>query len=191
MTDEDSRQQLKQFSGRRIEVEGTVDRLGSLYDPKSRRELPTVCVKHLEIREGEHPVVDHVWVTWAVLMIKAGVAIGDTVRFTAQVYQYPHRDHDDPNKTSQRWGLREPRDFRCLNRTLTPLVEENGHAKVPIPPADVEEDDVPTEPEPTPPPPAPKDDRRALLDAVWDLVDAYGAERVERTLAAVKSLSEN
>ncbi len=40
----------------------------SVFDYKARREVPSLCVNNLEIREGDHRVVEHVWVTWAELV---------------------------------------------------------------------------------------------------------------------------
>ncbi len=198
--EEESRQQLKPYSGRRIEVEGTISQLGSLYDPKVRREMPTICMNNLEVRDKDHPVINHVWVTWAVLMVNAGVKVGDTMRFTAQVYSYHKKDPDDHNKSTMRWGLREPRDFKCLNRDLPARVEANG-VSIPIPtgssPRNEDFSDLFEEhealsleiPPPTVPAPAPKDPKRELLDDLWSLVDRFGMDRVRKTLSAIETLN--
>ncbi len=193
------RDQLKPFQHRRIEVEGTVSRVSTVFDHKARREVPSLCFNNLEIREGDHRVIDHVWVTWATLMQNAGVREGDTVRFTAQVYSYQHRDPEDHNKFFARLGLREPRGFVCLNRTLEPVkpeTESNGKAllddlrKVMVKPEAEEEPELEL-----PPPPSPMtvrllpaDPRRELLDAVWSLADRFGIDKVKKMVGVVETL---
>lgn len=181
----EARSQLRTRLGRRVEVEGTVGRFSSVFDPRARREIPSVCVNNVEVRDGDHPVIDHVWVTWATILVNSGVREGDVVRFTAQVYQYPHRDREDHNKTTQRLGLREPRDLKCLNRELVKPEPE----AVPVPPPSANGE--PTEPdEPDLElPPVPVDPKRELLDAVWGLVERFGLARVKKTLAAVETLT--
>lgn len=193
------REQLKPFRNRRIEVEGTISQIGSCWDHNLRRQVPSLCVKNLEIRSGDHPVVDHVWVIFAGLMLQTGVREGDTVRFTAQVYQYRWTPPNDPNRSVERLGLREPRDVVCLNRQLKPeelelarfadqrtreAIDEGRMTK-----EDETADGPDSPPAPEPPPPVPPPDpRRALFDAVLRLVEAHGADRVRKTLAAVETL---
>ena len=117
--DETSRAILKKYVNRRVEVEGTISRIGTFWDSQARCNVPSVCLTNPEIRDADHPVVsNHVWVAYAQLMTNAGVAKGDTVRCSVQVYSYLQRDADDPNKTTTRFGFREPRELKCLNRDL-------------------------------------------------------------------------
>lgn len=210
------REQLLPYNRRRVEVEGTVTRVGTFWDAKARMNVPAVCVGNLEIREGDHPVVDHVWVSYADLMLKAGVVKGDTVRFTAQVYEYHHKDAADPNKVTSRCGLREPRDLRGLNRELAPpddgpvlggAAAVRGETRALVRIADGADltargegqvaegdggDDV-REPAPalTTPAPAPAvDPRVALFNPLLDLVRAHGLARVRKTLDAVALLED-
>lgn len=192
------REQLKPYQNRRIEVEGTISHLGRCYDHRMRREVESVCFQNIEIREDEHPVIDHCWVTFAKLLVQAGVRVHDTVRFTAQVYDYKQRDPVDPNKFTVRLGLREPRDFRCLNRELTPEGGEREPVHAPDVDAEFEKFKeanglagplvVCESVHPAPPAP-PADPKRALLDALWRLVDEHGLDRVKKTLAAVETLT--
>lgn len=193
--DETSRAILKKYVNRRVEVEGTISRIGTFWDSQARCNVPSVCLTNPEIRDADHPVVDnHVWVAYAQLMTNAGVEKGDTVRCSVQVYQYLQRDQVDPNKTTQRFGFREPRELKCLNRDLA---QGNGRPAADEVETDVEEE-VPPLPEPVktaesvkPPeltPPA--DPRRALFDALYRLTEEHGIEKVEKVLAAVKALRE-
>ena len=101
--DETSRAILKKYVNRRVEVEGTISRIGTFWDSQARCNVPSVCLTNPEIRDADHPVVsNHVWVAYAQLMTNAGVEKGDTVRCSVQVYAYQQRDAADPNKTSTR-----------------------------------------------------------------------------------------
>jgi hypothetical protein len=189
--DETSRAILKKYVNRRVEVEGTISRIGTFWDSQARCNVPSVCLTNPEIRDADHPVVsNHVWVAYAQLMTNAGVAKGDTVRCSVQVYSYLQRDADDPNKTTTRFGFREPRDLKCLNRDLTPT---NGQPAVADDEPEVEE--APPLPEPVKAveparPPAPADPKRALFDTLYRLTEEHGIEKVEKVLAAVKALRD-
>lgn len=193
--DETSRAILKKYVNRRVEVEGTISRIGTFWDSQARCNVPSVCLTNPEIRDADHPVVsNHVWVAYAQLMTNAGVEKGDTVRCSVQVYQYLQRDQVDPNKTTTRFGFREPRELKCLNRDLA---QGNGRPAADEAESDAEEE-VPPLPEPVkaaepvkPPEPAPPaDPRRALFDALYRLTEEHGIEKVEKVLAAVKALRE-
>jgi hypothetical protein len=190
--EETSRAILKKYVNRRVEVEGTISRIGTFYDSQARCNVPSVCLTNPEIRDADHPVVsNHVWIAYAQLLTNTGVARGDTIRCTVQVYAYQQRDPADPNKTFTRYGFREPRDFRCLNRDLSvataqapAAAEENG----------AEDADLP-EPEPVKAPDsvapaAPADPKRALFEALYRLTEEHGIDKVEKVLAAVKALRE-
>lgn len=192
--DETSRAILKKYVNRRVEVEGTISRIGTFWDSQARSNVPSVCLTNPEIRDADHPVVsNHVWVAYAQLMTNAGVEKGDTVRCSVQVYQYLQRDQVDPNKTTTRFGFREPRDLKCLNRDLTP-----GNGRPAEEPHDETGEDLSPLPEPVkaaeaakPPEPAPAvDAKRALFDSLYRLTEEHGLEKVEKVLAAVKALRE-
>ena len=191
MTDDEStRAILKKYVHRRVEVEGTISRIGTFYDPQARCNVPSVCLTNPEIRDADHPVVsNHVWIAYAQLLTNTGVDRGDTIRCSVQVYSYQQRDAADPNKTTTRYGFREPRDLKCLNRDLT---QSNGH--VPEAAEDECEEEVPPMPEPVkapePAPVAPADPKRALFDALYRLADEHGIEKIEKVLAAVKAIRE-
>ena len=191
--DETTRAILKKYVNRRVEVEGTISRIGTFWDSQARCNAPSVCLTNPEIRDADHPVVsNHVWIAYAQLMTNAGVAKGDTVRCSVQVYSYLQRDQEDPNKTTTRFGFREPRDLKCLNRDLMP-VQSNGH---PTAADDEPDEELPPMPEPTKTPELPKppepaaDPKRALFDALYRLADEHGIEKLEKVLAAVKALRE-
>jgi hypothetical protein len=191
--DETTRAILKKYVNRRVEVEGTISRIGTFWDSQARCNVPSVCLTNPEIRDADHPVVsNHVWIAYAQLMTNAGVAKGDTVRCSVQVYSYLQRDQEDPNKTTTRFGFREPRDLKCLNRDLMP-VQSNGH---PTAADDEPDEELPPMPEPTKTPELPKppepaaDPKRALFDALYRLADEHGIEKLEKVLAAVKALRE-
>lgn len=192
------REQLRPFHNRRVEFEGTVSRIGSCFDPRSKRDVPSVCLQNVEIRAGDHEVIDHVWVIHSALMVNRGVAVGDTLRFTAQVYDYPHREQTDPNKTTTRLGLREPRNVVALNRRLEEHYDDgparNGAAPVTVPkPAELVITKAMVEAAkstpPPPPEPPPADQRRVLFDTLLKLVDEHGLEKVKKTLAAVETVN--
>jgi len=150
--EETSRAILKKYVNRRVEVEGTISRIGTFWDSQARCNVPSVCLTNPEIRDADHPVVsNHVWVAYAQLMTNAGVEKGDTVRCSVQVYAYQQRDAADPNKTFTRYGFREPRDLKCLNRDLS---QGNGRVAITAAAAtDVEDEteaaeEVPPMPEP-------------------------------------------
>ena len=202
--DETSRAILKKYVNRRVEVEGTISRIGTFWDSQARCNVPSVCLTNPEIRDADHPVVsNHVWVAYAQLMTNAGVEKGDTVRCSVQVYAYQQKDPLDPNKTFTRYGFREPRELKCLNRDLS-QAQGNGRVAVAVaPPAPAAEDEteaeeVPPMPEPVkaaepakaPEPAAPADPRRALFDALYRLTEEHGIEKVEKVLSAVKALRE-
>jgi hypothetical protein len=193
--DETSRAILKKYANRRVEVEGTISRIGTFWDSQARCNVPSVCLTNPEIRDADHPVVsNHVWVAYAQLMTNAGVEKGDTVRCSVQVYSYLQRDPTDPNKTTTRFGFREPRELKCLNRDLA---QANGRPAAAEPTNEVEEE-VPPMPEPVKPteaakppePAAPVDPKRALFDALYRLTEEHGIEKVEKVLNAVKALRE-
>ena len=110
------------------------------------------------------------------------------------MYSYHQRDPEDPNKTTVRFGFREPRELKCLNRDLS---QANGHV-TPPPIVEEAEEEVPPMPEPAKPPepirPAEPevvaDPKRVLFDALYKLTEEHGIERIEKVLAAVKSLRE-
>ena len=192
--DETSRAILKKYVNRRVEVEGTISRIGTFWDSQARCNVPSVCLTNPEIRDADHPVVsNHVWIAYAQLLTNTGVDRGDTIRCTVQVYAYQQRDPNDPNKTGTRYGFREPRDLKCLNRDLA---QANGQTA----PAEDEaaDEEVPPMPEPVKAaeaaraadPSAPADPRRALFEALYKLTDEHGIEKVEKVLAAVKALRE-
>lgn len=186
--DETSRAILKKYVNRRVEVEGTISRIGTFWDSQARCNVPSVCLTNPEIRDADHPVVsNHVWVAYAQLMTNAGVEKGDTVRCSVQVYQYLQRDQVDPNKTTTRFGFREPRELKCLNRDLS---QANGKPAEELGEATSEE--VPPLPEPVKAPEStlPADPKRALFDALYRLTEEHGIEKVEKVLAAVKALRE-
>jgi hypothetical protein len=190
------REQLRPFLNRRIEFEGTVGKASSVYDHKAKREVPTRLMNNLEIREGDHQVIDHAWLTWATMLEQTGVRPGDVIRFTAQVYSYQHRDADDHNKFTTRLGVREPRDITCMNRELTKPVDLNGNGpligvRIPQLSDDIEDEGDAMDESEIPPPLSmnpPTDPKRRLLDAVWALVTEHGAAKVKKTLAAVETL---
>jgi hypothetical protein len=209
---------LKQFNSRRIEVEGTVSRIAKVWDSRARREVPSVCLNNVEIRDGDydHPTVNHVWVTWALILINSGIREGDVIRLSAQVYQYDHRDPTDYNKFTTRYGLREPREIVCLNRTLRQdddsanAMDDDERVLAAAPVLRDGDDDspepgpAPAVPAPTvngvaasvPVPPAPQpvpltDPKREVFDHLWDLTSRFGVERVKKTLAAVESLQSD
>lgn len=193
--DETSRAILKKYVNRRVEVEGTISRIGTFWDSQARCNVPSVCLTNPEIRDADHPVVsNHVWVAYAQLMTNAGVEKGDTVRCSVQVYSYLQRDQVDPNKTTTRFGFREPRELKCLNRDLA---QGNGRPTADEA-ADEVEGEVPPLPEPvktvetikTPDPAPPTDPKRALFDALYRLTEEHGIEKVEKVLNAVKALRE-
>jgi hypothetical protein len=186
--DETSRAILKKYVNRRVEVEGTISRIGTFWDSQARSNVPSVCLTNPEIRDADHPVVsNHVWVAYAQLMTNAGVEKGDTVRCSVQVYQYLQRDQVDPNKTTTRFGFREPRELKCLNRDLA---QSNGRPA--DEPADAADDEVPPLPEPVKvaEPAPPVDPKRVLFDVLYRLTEEHGIEKVEKVLAAVKALRE-
>ena len=203
--DETSRAILKKYVNRRVEVEGTISRIGTFWDSQARCNVPSVCLTNPEIRDADHPVVsNHVWVAYAQLMTNAGVEKGDTVRCSVQVYAYQQKDPADPNKTYTRYGFREPRDLKCLNRDLS-QAQGNGRAAAvaaTVTAADAEDEtvaeEVPPIPEPVkaaeparaPEPASPADPRRALFDTLYRLTEEYGIEKVEKVLSAVKALRE-
>jgi len=188
--DETSRAILKKYVNRRVEVEGTISRIGTFYDSQARCNVPSVCLTNPEIRDADHPVVsNHVWIAYAQLLTNTGVARGDTIRCTVQVYAYQQKDPTDSNKTYTRYAFREPRDFRCLNRDLSVV---NGQAPAAADEAtDVEDPPVP---EPVKPaeiaPIASADPKRALFETLYRLTEEHGIEKVEKVLAAVKALRE-
>ena len=193
--DETSRAILKKYVNRRVEVEGTISRIGTFWDSQARCNVPSVCLTNPEIRDADHPVVDnHVWVAYAQLMTNAGVEKGDTVRCSVQVYSYQQRDPVDPNKSTTRYGFREPRELKCLNRDLA---QGNGRPAAEGVEEEVEEE-VPPLPEPVkaaepvraPEPAAPADPKRALFDTLYRLTEEHGIEKVEKVLAAVKALRD-
>jgi hypothetical protein len=198
--DETSRAILKKYVNRRVEVEGTISRIGTFWDSQARCNVPSVCLTNPEIRDADHPVVsNHVWVAYAQLMTNAGVEKGDTVRCSVQVYAYQQRDAADPNKTFTRYGFREPRELKCLNRDLS---QGNGRAAAIATPAPAEVEDeaaeVVEEP-PLPEPvkaaepakaPEPADPKRALFDTLYRLTEEYGIDKVEKVLSAVKALRD-
>jgi hypothetical protein len=198
--DETSRAILKKYVNRRVEVEGTISRIGTFWDSQARCNVPSVCLTNPEIRDADHPVVsNHVWVAYAQLMTNAGVEKGDTVRCSVQVYAYQQRDAADPNKTFTRYGFREPRELKCLNRDLS---QGNGRAAAiaTTAPAEVEDEaaEVVEEP-PLPEPvkaaepakaPEPADPKRALFDTLYRLTEEYGIDKVEKVLSAVKALRD-
>ena len=196
--DETSRAILKKYVNRRVEVEGTISRIGTFWDSQARCNVPSVCLTNPEIRDADHPVVsNHVWVAYAQLMTNAGVEKGDTVRCSVQVYAYQQRDPVDPNKTSTRFGFREPRELKCLNRDLTQgngritsatEVEGETEAVEEVPP--MPEPIKAVEPAKALEPAAPADPRRALFDALYRLTEEHGIEKVEKVLSAVKALRE-
>jgi hypothetical protein len=194
--DETSRAILKKYVNRRVEVEGTISRIGTFWDSQARCNVPSVCLTNPEIRDADHPVVsNHVWVAYAQLMTNAGVEKGDTVRCSVQVYAYQQRDAADPNKTFTRYGFREPRELKCLNRDLA---QGNGRVAAAEVEPEAEAEEVPPMPEPVkavepakaPEPVAPADPRRALFDALYRLTEEHGIEKVEKVLSAVKALRE-
>lgn len=197
--DETSRAILKKYVNRRVEVEGTISRIGTFWDSQARCNVPSVCLTNPEIRDNDHPVVsNHVWVAYAQLMTNAGVEKGDTVRCSVQVYAYQQKDAADPNKTYTRYGFREPRELKCLNRDLS---QGNGRAATAAT-AEVEDEaqaeEVPPMPEPTKPaeaakapePAGPSDPKRALFDTLYRLTEEYGIDKVEKVLSAVKALRD-
>jgi hypothetical protein len=186
--DETSRAILKKYVNRRVEVEGTISRIGTFWDSQARCNVPSVCLTNPEIRDADHPVVsNHVWVAYAQLMTNAGVEKGDTVRCSVQVYQYLQRDPVDSNKTTTRFGFREPRELKCLNRDLA---QSNGRPA--DEPAEAADEEVPPFPEPVKvAEPAPVvDPKRALFDVLYRLSEEHGIEKVEKVLAAVKALRD-
>jgi hypothetical protein len=206
--EEQNRTILKRYVNRRIEVEGTISRVGTFWDSQARCNVPSVCLTNPEIRDDEHPVVSsHVWIAYAQLITNAGVDKGDTIRCTVQVYSYLQRDQTDPNKTTTRYGFREPRDLKCLNRELTPAQEP---AKVEAArPAEVEPvvvapvaavapthqngitaEAVLARPQDATVRSRPVDPKRVLFDTLYHLIADHGLEKVEKTLAAVKALVE-
>ena len=201
--DETSRAILKKYVNRRVEVEGTISRIGTFWDSQARCNVPSVCLTNPEIRDADHPVVsNHVWVAYAQLMTNAGVEKGDTVRCSVQVYAYQQKDPVDPNKTFTRYGFREPRDLKCLNRDLS---QGNGRATATATATAVAADaddetveEVPPIPEPVkaaepakaPELASPADARRALFDALYRLTEEHGIDKVEKVLAAVKALRD-
>jgi hypothetical protein len=199
VTDEEtSRAILKKYVNRRVEVEGTISRIGTFWDSQARCNVPSVCLTNPEIRDADHPVVsNHVWVAYAQLMTNAGVEKGDTVRCSVQVYSYQQRDPVDPNKTSTRFGFREPRELKCLNRDLAHV---NGRpAAEEVEEEEVVAEEVPPLPEPVkaaevvraPEPAASSvDPKRALFDALYRLTEEHGIDKVEKVLSAVKALRE-
>ena len=191
--DETSRAILKKYVNRRVEVEGTISRIGTFWDSQARCNVPSVCLTNPEIRDADHPVVsNHVWIAYAQLLTNTGVDRGDTIRCTVQVYAYQQRDPNDPNKTGTRYGFREPRDLKCLNRDLA---QANGQT---APAEDEADEEVPPMPEPVKAaeparaadPAAPADPKRALFEALYRLTEEHGIEKVEKVLAAVKALRE-
>ena len=196
--DEATRAILKKYVHRRVEVEGTISRIGTFYDPQARCNVPSVCLTNPEIRDADHPVVsNHVWIAYAQLLTNTGVDRGDTIRCSVQVYSYFQRDPNDPNKTTTRYGFREPRDLKCLNRDLT---QANGHVSAADAEPEEPEEEVPPMPVPEPvkvpepvrppEPVAPADPKRALFDTLYRLTEEHGIEKVEKVLAAVKALRE-
>lgn len=199
--DETSRAILKKYVNRRVEVEGTISRIGTFWDSQARCNVPSVCLTNPEIRDADHPVVsNHVWVAYAQLMTNAGVEKGDTVRCSVQVYAYQQRDAADPNKTFTRYGFREPRELKCLNRDLT---QGNGRAAtVTATATEVEAEaeaeaaeEVPPMPEPvkgaeTARAAEPADPKRALFDTLYRLTEEHGIDKVEKVLSAVKALRD-
>ena len=188
--DEATRAILKKYVNRRVEVEGTISRIGTFYDSQARCNVPSVCLTNPEIRDADHPVVsNHVWIAYAQLLTNTGVARGDTIRCTVQVYAYQQREPTDPNKTYTRYGFREPRDFKCLNRDLA---QANGQTEV----AETgTEEEVPPMPEPVKTAAeasaaAPADPKRVLFEALYKLTEEHGIDKVEKVLAAVKALRE-
>lgn len=130
---EQIREVLRPYLNRRVEVEGTVTEIGTVNDHHTRRDVASVCLNNVEVRTSlvtHNPVIQHVWCSWALTMINAGVMPGDTVRFTAQVYQYVHQDRKS-GKQMTRFAIREPRDVRCLNRKLEPLTDDDGFDEAP------------------------------------------------------------
>jgi hypothetical protein len=189
--DEATRAILKKYVNRRVEVEGTISRIGTFYDSQARCNVPSVCLTNPEIRDADHPVVsNHVWIAYAQLLTNTGVARGDTIRCTVQVYAYQQREPTDPNKTYTRYGFREPRDFKCLNRDLA---QANGQTETAE--AAGAEEEVPPMPEPVKAAAeaaaaSPADPKRALFEALYKLTEEHGIDKVEKVLAAVKALRE-
>lgn len=190
-----TREYLKPHLGKRITVEGRIQKWGSFWDGRMRADVPSVCLQDVDTIENgklRWSLADHVWLAYSAPVDETGAQVGDVVRASALVYAYPWSERNDPGTTHTRFGLRDPVDVELVRRMGVPLRHRrppeprpmaNGHAVVvaaPEPAVAVLE--PPPEPEPLPP----NRPSRALLVCVLETVDGFGYAAVDAVLALVR-----
>lgn len=120
---EERRECLKQHKGKRIVVEGRLQKYGSYHDYTLYRRVPSVCVQDIDLieegpgdKETRWPLLSYCWVGYSRTIEEAGAEPGDVVRFTALVYQYEQRDQFDHNKKVICYSLKDPIGVEVVRR---------------------------------------------------------------------------
>ena len=199
------RDYLKPHHGKRITIEGRIQKWGKYFDGRMRRDVESVCLQDvdiIEVNDLRWSLCDHVWVGLS-QPVREVADVGDKVRMDVRVYDYLSTDPNDHNKRSRRYGLREPQDVTVVHSL-------SGRPRIPPPPTTVADAVIsfpelmpPMEPvvppEPLPPPKSIKPAVAAVLtlsdvvplddiDGVLRLVRDHGFDSVERAVAAVRQM---
>lgn len=209
-----TREYLKPHLGKRITIEGRIQKWGSFWDGRMKADVPSVCLQDVDTIENgklRWCLADHAWLAYSAPVDEIGAQVGDVVRATALVYAYPWSERDDPGTTIIRYGLRDPVDVELVRKMGVPSHRRrppepppmtNGHAPAtPDPKRLVVVLEPPPEPEPAPP----VRPSRALLMCVLETVDEFGyaaigtvlklirdhgVDAVERAVSSVRQLEQ-
>lgn len=194
-----TREFLKPHLGKRITVEGRVQKWGSFWDGRMRTQVPSVCLQDVDTIENgklRWSLADHVWIAYSSPVDEVGAQVGDVVRADVLVYEYPWADRDrQPNAPPiVRHGLRDPVDVELVRR-MGPArprrLPKHDVPAVPAPPpmanGNAPEPAVAVlEPPPEPAPaPAPRPGR-ALLISVLETVDEFGYAAIGTVLKLIR-----
>lgn len=188
-----TRSELAEYVGKRITVEGRIQKFGEYEDTNLRRTVPTVCIQDVDKIEDKGKgktdfrwsLCKYVWVGFASPIIESGADKGDVVRMSCLVYSYRDADPNDPNKTITRYSMRDPVGVDVVRKlSIVPVPRNSGPVPM-IQTTNISTPQLPPEPKPA------TDDRpQAVMGAIADLIDKYGLSKVEKALGAYKMMQE-